>query len=538
MNSYLNSLSFKNYKSFSSADIEIKPLTFFIGANSSGKSSILQLILAIEQTINNKDTYTSALKLNGHYVNLGEDINIIKDKKKTNTLSVEFELNKEAFRHQLEMCFHAEFGNYIELLNPLTKKKTTDKSSFKNIEKYLSERKNSHFSFFSYSTFDEMMDIDQWHRLNFRTLDYDVQKDSDFKNEINNIVGLYYEFLSLLKKSSNIKLCYDFLIRPRTKRLSIKRYTIKINEFQETGYDIIYPDVYLFNTISELELPQKDKIEDEISFNGLRLQPNRKIKTLNIRFVNSLLESAYQNLKQYFKSNKISYVGPLRAYPQRYYFLDESNSSYYFDAQSGQRLAEILKRNKDLGEKINEWLKDFEINISVNEFKDIIHKIKVSQNGLKLDITDVGFGYSQILPILVQGFMSENNSMTIIEQPEIHLHPKMQAALADLFIDIISSPTKKTKASSQTQKKTLLIETHSEYMLKRLRRRIAEGKISNNDVAIYFIESRNKTNSGSAIVKKVNVSSLGDIEWPEDFYITAYDDDIEFLKRKIKKNNE
>ena len=538
MNSYLNSLSFKNYKSFSSADIEIKPLTFFIGANSSGKSSILQLILAIEQTINNKDTYTSALKLNGHYVNLGEDINIIKDKKKTNTLSVEFELNKEAFRHQLEMCFHAEFGNYIELLNPLTKKKTTDKSSFKNIEKYLSERKNSHFSFFSYSTFDEMMDIDQWHRLNFRTLDYDVQKDSDFKNEINNIVGLYYEYLSLLKKSSNIKLCYDFLIRPGTKRLSIKRYTIKINEFQETGYDIIYPDVYLFNTISELELPQKDKIEDEISFNGLRLQPNRKIKTLNIRFVNSLLESAYQNLKQYFKSNKISYVGPLRADPQRYYFLDESNSSYYFDAQSGQRLAEILKRNKDLGEKINEWLKDFEINISVNEFKDIIHKIKVSQNGLKLDITDVGFGYSQILPILVQGFMSENNSMTIIEQPEIHLHPKMQAALADLFIDIISSPTKKTKASSQTQKKTLLIETHSEYMLKRLRRRIAEGKISNNDVAIYFIESRNKTNSGSAIVKKVNVSSLGDIEWPEDFYITAYDDDIEFLKRKIKKNNE
>lgn len=538
MSSYLNSLSFKNYKSFTTADIEIKPLTFFIGANSSGKSSILQLILAIEQTINNKDQYTSALKLNGHYVNLGEDINIIKDKKKTNIVSVEFELNKEAFRRQLEMNFQAEFGNYIELSKSVTKKKDTAKSSLKNIEKYLSERRSNNISLFRYGTFDDMIDFDPWNDFNFRPLNSALQMDNEFINKLNNIVGFYYIFLSLLKKASNIKLCYDFIIRPRTKRLTIRRYALKINESQEIGYDIPHPDVFLFNTISDLEMPPKDKLEDEISFNGLRLLPNRKTTELNNRFINSLLDSAYQTLKHFFKPNKISYVGPLRAYPQRYYFLDESNSSYYFDAQSGQRLAEILKRNKDLEERINEWLKDFEINISVNEFKDIIHKIKVSQNGLKLDITDVGFGYSQILPILVQGFMSENNSMTIIEQPEIHLHPKMQAALADLFIDIISSPTKKTKASSQAKQKTLLIETHSEYMLKRLRRRIAEGKISNNDVAIYFIESRNKTNSGSAIIKKVNVSSLGDIEWPEDFYITAYDDDIEFLKRKIKKNNE
>ena len=538
MNSYLNSLSFKNYKSFATANIEIKPLTFLIGANSSGKSSILQLLLAIEQTINNKDTYTSALKLNGHYVNLGEDINIIKDKKKTNTLSVEFELDKDAFKRQLEMRFHAEFGNYIELSKSFTKKGTTNKFYLKNIDKYLSEKKNSHISLFRYGAFDDIVDINQWHEFSFFSLDSDLQKDNDFINRLNTIVGLYYNFISQLRKSSNIKLCYDFFIRPRTKRLSIRHHTIKITESQEIGYDIPYPEVYLLNTIADMEIPQKERVEEEVSFNGLRIQPNRKKTVQNTKFVNCLLDSAYLTLKQFFKSNKISYVGPLRAYPQRYYFLDESNSSYYFDAQSGQRLAEILKRNKDLGEKINEWLKDFEINISVNEFKDIIHKIKVTQNGLKLDITDVGFGYSQILPILVQGFMSENNSMTIIEQPEIHLHPKMQAALADLFIDIISLPTKKARSSSQNKQKTLLIETHSEYMLKRLRRRIAEGKISSNDVAIYFIESRNKINSSSANVMKVNISDIGEIEWPEDFYITAYDDDIEFLKRKIKRNNE
>ena len=135
--------------------------------------------------------------------------------------------------------------------------------------------------------------------------------------------------------------------------------------------------------------------------------------------------------------------------------------------------------------------------------------------------------------------MSENKSLNIIEQPEIHLHPKMQASLADLFIDIITSSSEKhNKSSILSNQKTFIIETHSEYMLKRLRRRIAEGKISNNDIAIYFIESRNNTNTDSAKVRRVNVSKMGDIDWPKDFYITSVDDDIAFLEKKIQYSNE
>jgi len=74
---------------------------------------------------------------------------------------------------------------------------------------------------------------------------------------------------------------------------------------------------------------------------------------------------------------------------------------------------------------------------------------------------DVGFGISQVLPIIVQGFLSKDDSITIIEQPEIHLHPMMQSDLADLFIDVIESTT--------TNGKILFIETHSESILKRLR---------------------------------------------------------------------
>ncbi|RYZ75918.1 MAG: hypothetical protein EOP04_32710, partial [Proteobacteria bacterium] len=96
----------------------------------------------------------------------------------------------------------------------------------------------------------------------------------------------------------------------------------------------------------------------------------------------------------------------------------------------------------------------------------------------ELDIADVGFGISQILPVIVQCFLSKTNSFTVIEQPEIHLHPKMQADLTDLFIEVLGDE----------KDKCLIVETHSEYLLNRLRLRIAQGKISRDDVAIYFVE--------------------------------------------------
>ena len=191
----------------------------------------------------------------------------------------------------------------------------------------------------------------------------------------------------------------------------------------------------------------------------------------------------------------------------------------------------MLKKNTQVNSRVNAWLKKFGLRVTVKEFKDIIHNIKINQNNLDLDITDVGFGISQVLPILVQGFMSNNKSLTLIEQPEIHLHPKMQADLADLFIDILKlAADKKGKV-----KKSLLIETHSEYLLKRLRRRISEGALSSKDVAIYFIEPRNQENNDSAIIKNIKISKDGSFEWPKDFYITEFEDDMTYFQNLAKR---
>ena len=89
----MDRVKFQNYKAFDEGEIEIRPLTLLLGANSSGKSSILHLFLMLEQTISNADKYTAALKTNGHSVSLGEDENLLKDKNHAKQLTLEFGIN-------------------------------------------------------------------------------------------------------------------------------------------------------------------------------------------------------------------------------------------------------------------------------------------------------------------------------------------------------------------------------------------------------------------------------------------------------------
>ncbi|WP_165760203.1 AAA family ATPase, partial [Niastella populi] len=202
----------------------------------------------------------------------------------------------------------------------------------------------------------------------------------------------------------------------------------------------------------------------------------------------------------------------------------------FLDTLDGEAIAEILKEDSSLKSSVNNWFKKFNLQIDVGPIKDIIHQIVVKQNSLDLDITDVGFGVSQVLPVIIQGFLSKDSSITLIEQPEIHLHPKMQADLADLFIDIAIKQNQKKGGSISS--KYMIIETHSEYLLKRLRRRISEKKISSEQVAIYYVEPQEENKS--AEIRKIDINEKGAFEWPKDFYTGELADDItEFLSNQI-----
>ncbi len=112
--------------------------------------------------------------------------------------------------------------------------------------------------------------------------------------------------------------------------------------------------------------------------------------------------------------------------------------------------------------------------------------------------------------------LSAADSLILIEQPEIHLHPKAQSILGDLFI-----------AASNNGKRHFIIETHSEHLLSRVRRRIAEGKIKKEDVIIYYFEN---TFDGTNI-KQLKLNDKGQYNaFPKGFFEEAYDEAVKHLE--------
>jgi energy-coupling factor transporter ATP-binding protein EcfA2 len=137
-----------------------------------------------------------------------------------------------------------------------------------------------------------------------------------------------------------------------------------------------------------------------------------------------------------------------------------------------------------------------------------------------INVAGMGEGISQLLPI-VAGSLGGESSCLLIEQPEIHLHPALQAELGELFIDIV-----------QKGRRQILVETHSEHLLLRVRRRIAEGKLKPDQVAILFVEKH----GGKSKVRRLDLNSRGHFsDWPKGFFDDAYQEAMALAEAASKK---
>lgn len=534
----MNPITFKNYKAFDNAKLSISPITILLGTNSSGKTSIFNLLLALDQTFGLDKTYNSALRINGPKVSMGEDINIIRDRKYQNILTIKFDLERKDVEKVIHKKYYTLLWSLNILLNQIGKKNNITKlSTYKSIIHNLDEEEihsNLEPDFFV-SLLTNTLSTD--FLLNNGDLPQDI---SDLKKYLNGLADSLKQCIKLketiiksINESKNLQFGYQLHRKPRGKKVLVKENSLIVN-----GEKLIVIDV----EAQKISYLGTDKIEiflektSPISYSGLKINPSDlESKEPNIveKFFWEVMNGLYEIVKKDFAPGMLNHVSPLRAHPQRYYLLDESNFVTTLDANRGVDLAEILKLNKDLKEKVNKWLKQFGLAADVQELSELINKIKITQNKLKLDITDVGFGISQVLPIITQCYLSKPGSTTLIEQPEIHLHPKMQAELADMFVEAALPTTKKLKP------RNFIIETHSEYLLRRLRRRIAEGKISANDVSIYFIQPRGGDNENGAVLQKIKIEENGDIPWPKDFYSVGMEDEIAFAQAKLKfQNNE
>lgn len=525
----LESITLRNYKAFDQAVIPIKPITILLGANSVGKSSLTQILLMLQQTGRvGLKSYKSALKLYGGYVNLGDAKNLFRKTDTTKPLKISFLIRSSRLKDYFKVDFRSYFSRiFFDLPFYLPLK------GFSDIRRRPIQKEED-FELY----IDKILDI----------LSKENIQDKYF-NEINFVLKNRHDlFLPSLKPDNKKQFIevYNFLLS-LSKSIKGDLFTIEY----EIGFD---ENILVTNSI---EISQSKNIILSLRLNGdsnpqvtssvLKINQNEvgqilslfeptntvfnsfkdlrenidKISSPKTSIVIQMLNYVQSELKREFSDDNINYVSPLRAHPKRYYMLDKAKLNLTLDTLDGDAIAEVLKDDSTLKNKVNNWLKKFGVQVNVEEFKEVINHLKVKQNNLNLDITDVGFGISQILPVIIQGFLTSDNSTTIIEQPEIHLHPKMQADLADLFIDIVKNTTSKK----------LIIETHSEYLLKRLRRRISEGKIDSKKVAICLIDPQQEEKG--AQIKELKIQDKGFFEWPIDFYggeLLA--DTTEFLKNQ------
>ncbi len=242
--------------------------------------------------------------------------------------------------------------------------------------------------------------------------------------------------------------------------------------------------------------------------------------------------------------SNLYYLGPLREYPKRQYsWAGEQPGDM---GRRGERVVDALlsaqeagrlisrgqgKKRTTLEQLVATWLKELGLiaNFQVRAISPggKLFQVWVQRNvrAAEVLITDVGFGVSQILPVITLCYYAPEGSTILLEQPEIHLHPQVQAGLADVFIDAM-----------KTRHIQIIIESHSEHLLRRLQRRVAEEKMAPDEAAIYFCTM----DKGESQLTPLEMDLFGNIQnWPKDFFGDEFGEIAAMSKatidRKIRK---
>jgi len=350
--------------------------------------------------------------------------------------------------------------------------------------------------------------------------DFDDDKyfDVKFKNENNKIAvkdfscnnGEFEYTIENIQSTKNAKEeeCYD------PANLSIN---YKYNKVLESLSSQINIDIYRENFFFLLQASIQDenlntlvkKIVDALNnekINETDLEMPNTIKVLT--FILNLQKNSndfYQSIKQEF--DNLNYIGPIRAVADRNYGIGSYDNVGFY----GEHAVQIIEENSKLHEETKRILKklgianDSEVSKLPNQKNfEFILKTDITESGV--NFADVGCGSSQILPIIVQSLCAPDDSMIIIEQPEVHLHPKIQADLAGFIVESISS------------NKKFLIETHSEYFIERIRTCIMKNPALSKNVIIYYVD-QNKDKKQSEIIK-IKINSKGQYSTLPEGYLT------------------
>lgn len=232
-------------------------------------------------------------------------------------------------------------------------------------------------------------------------------------------------------------------------------------------------------------------------------------------------------------ASKLHYIGPLRAHPQRYYLwtgvrpdIITPDGSNAIDALiASAKSDEHLVKNVAFGLGQLDIVDAFGVR-TIDENKRL-YEITATTGGVVSSLTDVGFGVSQVLPVIIMLMHAPQGSIVLLEQPELHLHPNAQAALADLLLFV-----------AEERNLQLIVESHSEHIVRRLQRRIAEAApafATPENVKMYYCQP----GQDGSTIEQVDLDRFGQISnWPERFFGEVSGDLHTMLKAALERRSQ
>jgi len=438
----MEAIRLQNFKGFrDSGWIGLKPITLLFGYNSSGKSSIMQALLMLKQSLENPAAEVPFVFSSEKGVDLGTYEDIVYNHEINPEKPVTFSLRVN--------IYEGNAGGQEDFLK--------------------------HFC------------------LNTPEIEYSISVFYDQDKKTNEIKG----FTIHDTKGKNI-----------------------LSKSEKCFSSDYYPEY-----AKDMETVIITKTDGEIIHKKIGLLTwNNFIPDIGFSKFDYIIERLRYKIKAFFKS--LLNIGPLRTAPKRFYLFTGENPASV--GAYGENALQVLYLSKysgnpdELEAKVNDWLAaynyQFEWKMLGSNLGQFI--LKDTRSGLEVNLKDAGFGLSQVLPIVIQAYAAPKDSIVLIEQPEIHLHARAQAELGDLFLKAVSHKPKK-----------LIIETHSENLLLRIRRRMAENHLKKNpdpninpdNIAVYFIENQN----GQSIAHKIKLNDKGEFENPPDGFRKFFTDDFE-----------
>ncbi len=609
-------------------ELTFKPLTIFAGANSSGKSTVLQSILLIAQTLSNAVT-NRPIVLNGDLVRLGQFDDLKSLGSEASQITIGWELKPTEARATLKaqglsarslrfmfdpdevvrevrtvVSFDAVSGPFspkvLQLQPSLVTMEMeavvkTDEEGFEeNRTAFMSVRQRSFDAITDADAGSSPIDGDVQSNA-ADTLRFTVQFDAATEerrqqqampHEIEGVALRHFLPASIQASFTAPQVLAEAVIRALSGDPRIAPNRSGIGQIAEAPL----PNTVLRAIVDHLspDGPLAEKLNDALQASTplrvrdlgalfrrrpgterIPLEPVREPEALRLDIIALLskdgpaevihrrlplaeeLRPACQLTGNWFTSH-VKYLGPLRDDPKALYPLVANidprdvglrgeHTAAVFHVHRDQIIeylptenftpARILptRARRSLKFAVFEWLKYLGVATAVDtqDLGKLGHEMQVRlhDDDAPHDLTHVGVGVSQVLPIVVSCLLAEPDTMLIFEQPELHLHPKVQTLLADFFL-----------AMAMLDKQCVL-ETHSEYLINRLRFRAAaaEGRQLVDTMQIYFVEKF----GNQAQFRKVEVNEYGAIlDWPDGFFDQSQREAEQTLKAAFAKKQE